>query len=305
MILFASAYVIDETEQVVITRFGKIIGEAKTTPGLNFKVPFIDQANFFPKILMQWDGDPGQIPTKEKTYIWVDAFARWKIVEPIKFLQTVTDVFNANGRLNDIIDPAVRNAITSHRLIEAVRTSNRPLSVLDLGWQEKEEDEDKQRKPVTINFGRRKLTEGILKQAQPKVDKFGIELVDVQIKRIDYVDTVRNSVYNRMIAERKQIAEKIRSEGKGEAQKIRGQKERELKRITSGAYKIAQEIKGKADARATTLYADAFGVDPDFYSFVKTLEVYGNALDQNSSLVMSTDSDFLKYLKTYGEKAQR
>ncbi len=304
VVLFASAYVIDESEQVVITRFGKIIGEAKTTPGLNFKVPFIDQANFFPKILLQWDGDPGQIPTKEKTYIWVDSFARWKIVDPIKFLQTVTDVFNANGRLNDIIDPAVRNAITSHRLIEAVRTSNRPLSVLDLGWQNQEGDEDRQRKPVKINVGRRKLTQGILKQAQPKVDKFGIELVDVQIKRIDYVDTVRNSVYNRMIAERKQIAEKIRSEGKGEAQKIRGQKERELKRITSEAYKTAQTIKGSADAEATKLYADAFGIDPDFYSFVKTLEVYGNALDHNSSLVMSTDSDFFQYLKRYNEKAQ-
>ncbi len=301
MLVFASAYVVDESEQVVITRFGKIIGEAKTTPGLKLKVPFIDQATFFPKILLQWDGDPGQIPTKEKTYIWVDAFARWKIVDPIKFLQTVTDVFNANGRLNDIIDPAVRNAITSHRLIEAVRTSNRPLSFLDLGWQEEESEENRKRKQAKINIGRRKLIEGILKQAQPKVDKFGIELVDVQIKRIDYVDTVRNSVYNRMIAERKQIAEKIRSEGKGEAQKIRGQKERELKRITSEAYKAAEEIKGAADAEATKLYADAFSVDPDFYSFVKTLEVYGNALDQNSSLVMSTDSDFFQYLKRYTE----
>ncbi|AOY58055.1 protease modulator HflC [Desulfococcus multivorans] len=301
MVLFASAYVVDETEQVVITRFGRIIGDAKTTPGLKLKLPFIDQANFFPKILLQWDGDPGQIPTKEKTYIWVDAFARWKIVDPIKFLQTVTDVFNANGRLNDIIDPAVRNAITSHKLIEAVRTSNRPLSFLDLGWQEEEEEESKERKQAKINYGRRKLLEGILKQAQPKVDQFGIELVDVQIKRIDYVDTVRNSVFNRMIAERKQIAEKIRSEGRGEAQKIRGQKERELKRITSEAYRTAEVIKGKADAEATKLYAEAFNLDPDFYSFVKTLEVYGNALGQNSSLVMSTDSDFLQYLKGYAE----
>lgn len=301
MVAFTSAYVVDESEQVVITRFGKIIGEPKTTPGLKFKAPFIDQANFFPKLLMQWDGDPGQIPTKEKTYIWVDSFARWKIVDPIKFLQSVTDVYNANGRLNDIIDPAVRNAITSHNLIEAVRTSNRPLSFLDMGWQEQEGGEDKQRKQANITIGRERLIAGILKQAQPKVDQFGIELVDVQIKRIDYVDTVRNSVYNRMIAERKQIAEKIRSEGMGEAQKIRGQKERELKRITSEAYKTAEEIKGRADAEATKLYADAFGIDPDFYSFVQTLEVYGNALEQNSSVILSTDSDFLKYLKRYIE----
>jgi membrane protease subunit HflC len=301
MIVYASAYVVDETEQVVITRFGKIIGDAKTTPGLKLKVPFIDQANFFPKILLQWDGDPGQIPTKEKTYIWVDAFARWKIVDSIKFLQTVTDVFNANGRLNDIIDPAVRNAITSHRLIEAVRTSNRPLSFLDLGWKEQESEGRQQRQQSKINIGRRKLLEGILKQAQPKVDKFGIELVDVQIKRIDYVDTVRNSVYNRMIAERKQIAEKIRSEGIGEAQKIRVQKERELKRITSEAFKTAEELKGAADAEAARIYADAFGVDPDFYSFVKTLEVYNNALGQNSSLVISTDSEFFRFLKDPGQ----
>ncbi|WP_373500119.1 protease modulator HflC [Desulfococcus sp.] len=303
MIAFTSAYVVDESEQVVITRFGKIIGEAKTTPGLKFKMPFVDQANSFPKLLMQWDGDPGQIPTKEKTYIWVDSFARWKIVDPIKFLQSVTDVFNANGRLNDIIDPAVRNAITSYRLIEAVRTSNRPLSSLDSGWQEQGAEASKQRQQTEITIGRKKLIEGILKQAQPKVDQFGIELVDVQIKRIDYVDTVRNSVYNRMIAERKQIAEKIRSEGTGEAQKIRGQKERELKRITSEAYKTAEEIKGGADAEATKLYADAFGIDPDFYSFVQTLEVYGTALEQNSSIIMSTDSDFLKYLKRYLDPA--
>jgi len=301
-ILFTSAYVVDETEQVVITQFGRIIGESKTTPGLKFKIPFIQKALRYPKNLLQWDGEPGQVPTKEKTYILVDAFARWKIVDVIKFLQTVggidvkDSIFKANLKLNDIIDPAVRNFITSNRLIEAVRKTNRTLEL-------KADDERNAYidTEYNITIGREKITAGILKQAQPKLDKFGIELVDVKIKRINYVDTVRNSVYNRMIAERKQIAEKFRSEGKGEAQKIRGEKERELKRITSEAYKEAQEIKGKADAEATKLFADAFGLDPEFYSFTKTLEIYSTALETNTSLFLSTDSEFFKYFKGYSD----
>ena len=300
-ILYQSAFIVDETEQVVITQFGRIIGEPITSPGLKFKVPFIQQAQFFPKNLLQWDGDPGQIPTKEKTYIWVDAFARWKIVDPVKFLQTVTDVFNATGRLNDIIDPAVRNFITSNDLIEMIRKSNRKLDLLEIqqvSLEEIRQDEGLDT-DYTIKLGREKITEAILKQAQPKLDKFGIELVDVKIKRVNYVDTVRDSVYKRMIAERKQIAEKFRSEGRGEAQKIRGQKERDLKEIESEAYKTAQQIKGKADAESTAIYADAFSLDPEFYSFQKTLDLYGSALDENSSLVLSTDSELLKYFKGY------
>lgn len=310
-VVYASAYIVDETEQVVVTRFGKIIGEPVTEPGLNFKMPILDQANYFPKNLLQWDGDPGQIPTKGKTYIWVDTFARWKIVDPVKFLQTVTDVYNAVGKLNDIIDPAVRNFITSYRLIEAVRTSNRQLPTIEISYENQsvsdKELETKNRNEVdegvdyTIAMGRQKIVEGILKQAQPKIDKFGIELVDVQFKRINYVDTVRKSVYNRMIAERKQIAEKIRSEGQGEARKIIGQKERDLKQISSEAYRKAQELKGKADAESTQLYAEAYSVDPEFYTFIKTLELYRDALDKNSSLVISTDSDIFKYLKSYSD----
>lgn len=301
-IVYTSAYVVDETEQVVITQFGRIIGEPKTTPGLKFKVPFIQDALRFPKNLLQWDGDPGQIPTKEKTYIWVDAFARWKIVDVVEFLQTIggidinDSIFKANIKLNDIIDPAVRNFITSNRLIETVRKTNRTLEL--------KADEERNAYIDTeynITIGRERITAGILKQAQPKLDKFGIELVDVKIKRVNYVDTVRNSVYNRMIAERKQIAEKFRSEGKGEAQKIRGEKERELKRITSEAYREAQEIKGKADAEATKLFADAFGLDPEFYSFTKTLEIYSTALETNTSLFLSTDSEIFQYFKGYSD----
>jgi membrane protease subunit HflC len=294
-LVYNAAYTVDETEQVIITQFGRIVGTPKTDPGLRFKVPFIQQANYFAKNLLDWDGDPGQVPTLDKTFIWVDTFARWKITDPVKFFQTVNNPFNAVGKLNDIIDPAVRNFITSHSLIEAVRKSSRLLDTSDV------EIEDRIRTSYAVSVGREKITQGILKQAQPKLAQFGIELVDVKIKRINYVEQVRKSVYGRMIAERKQIAEKYRSEGKGEAQKILGERERDLQKITSQAYRTAQEIKGKADAEATIIYAEAYGVDPQFYSFVQTLETYDQSLDEKNTLILSTESEFLKYLKEYPE----
>ena len=293
--LFSAAYVVDETEQVVVTQFGRVIGEPKIEPGLYFKLPILQQATYFPKNLLQWDGDPGQIPTLDKTYIWVDAFARWKIIDPVKFFQTVNNVTGARSRLDNIIDPAVRNLITENRLIETVRRTNRKLDTFEIG----REEEDTPAAIFQITTGREKITEEIVAQAQPKLNQFGIELVDVKLKRINYVEQVRESVYARMIAERRQIAEKFRSEGQGEARKILGNKERDLKSITSEAYRTAQEIRGKADAEATRLYAEAFGVDPDFYSFTKTLETYSESMDKNSSLVLSTDSEFFKYLKDY------
>jgi membrane protease subunit HflC len=296
ILIYGGIYTVDETEQVVITQFGRIVGSPKINPGLKFKIPFIQNANRFPKNLLEWDGDPGQIPTLDKTFIWVDTFARWKIVEPISFFQTVNNRFNAIGKLNDIIDPAVRNFITSHSLIEAVRNTNREMDTLEIGLDEVERG---QQTSYAVDVGRANITKGILAQAQPKLTPFGIELVDVKIKRINYVEQVRKSVYGRMIAERKQIAEKFRSEGKGEARKILGEKERDLKKITSEAYKAAQEIKGTADAESTRIFAEAFNRDPEFYSFMKTLELYGDALDKNSELILSTDSDFFKYLKGY------
>ena len=298
-IVYASAFVVDETQQVVVTQFGRVVGNPKTEPGLYFKIPLIQDATYFPKNLQEWDGDPGQIPTLDKTYIWVDSFARWKIVDPIKFLQTVNNTISAKGRLDDIIDPAVRNFITSYRLIETVRLSNRELDTFELGL---EDEKRESRNLYQVATGREKITEGILRQAQPKLSPFGIELVDVKIKRINYVEEVRDSVYGRMIAERQQIAEKFRSEGKGEAQKILGDKERDLKRISSEAYRSAQQIKGKADAEATQIYAEAYGIDPDFFSFTKSLEVYNETLGKDSAMVLSTDSDFLKYIN--GQTAQ-
>ena len=290
---YAAAYVVDETEQVVITQFGKVVGEPKTEPGLYFKVPFIQQPNYFLKNIQAWDGNPGQIPTRDKTYLWVDAFARWRIVDPVAFFRTVTDRFSAMKRLDDIINPAVRNAVTSHELIETVRTSNRSMTTLE-GKDEAQRD--------VIKTGREKLNNMILKASQPKLDRFGIELIDVKMKRVNYVKKVRDSVYGRMIAERKQMAEKIRSEGQGEAKRIMGQKERDLLEIQSGAYRKAEEIKGDADAKATQIYADAYSVDPEYYSFTQSLDVYTQSLDKTSNLVLSTDSELLKYLKDFSGK---
>ncbi|SLM32933.1 HflC [Desulfamplus magnetovallimortis] len=300
-ILFASAYIVDETEQVVITQFGKAVGEPVKTPGLKFKVPFIQKANYFPKNLQEWDGDPGQVPTKDKTFIWVDTFARWKIVDPVKYFQTVNNMVSALGRLDDIIDPAMRNFLTSFRLVESVRNSDRPMDTFE-GIGDSDKAEGTIYSQYRIKVGRSEITKRIMAQAQPKLKPFGIELVDVKIKRINYVEKVRDAVYGRMIAERSQIAEKFRAEGKGEASNIRGDKEKDLQRIKSEAYKAAEEIKGKADAEATAIYAASYGADPEFYSFLKTLEVYKSTLDKSSSLVLSTDSDFMKYFKGIKQK---
>ncbi len=293
-----SIYVVDETEQVVVTRFEKV-NRTVTNPGLKVRIPFIEKTLFFPKNLQEWDGDPGQVPTKDKTYIWVDTFARWKIVDPETFFKTVRDVNRAKQRLDEIIDPAVRNFITSNRLIEAVRNSNRSLDSLDDSVYENGQNSQNENYKTSFEVfvGRDQIDSAILNQAKPKLAKFGIEIVDVKFKRINYVKEVRDSVYKRMIAERKQIAEKFRSEGQGEANKIAGEKERELKKIESEAYKTAQEIMGTADAEATRLYAKSFGLDPEFYSFTKTLKIYEKALSGDSSVVMSTASDIFRYLK--------
>ena len=292
--LFTSAYVVDETELVVITQFGKVMGEPVTTPGLNFKMPFIQKTDYFPKNLQEWDGDPGQVPTKDKTFIWVDTFARWKIVDPVKYFQTVNNMISAQSRLDDIIDPAMRNLITSYRLVETVRDTDRPMDTFDTDHEEGEKSAVTR---YSIKMGRSEITRQIMAQAHPKLMEFGIELVDVKIKRINYVEKVRTAVYGRMIAERRQIAEKYRAEGKGEASNIRGDKEKDLQVIKSEAYKTAQEIKGLADAKATAIYASAYGVAPEFYSFSRTLDVYKEFLDKSTSLILSTDSDFMQYFK--------
>ncbi|BCS97331.1 protein HflC [Desulfoluna limicola] len=293
-VLVMSAYTVDETEQVVVTRFGKVIGTPVADAGLHFKVPFVDQVNTFPKNLQEWDGETGEIPTLNKTYILVDTFARWRVVDPVLFFQTCRDMRGAMIRISDIIDPAVKNAIASYDLIETVRNSDRLVNVDDPIFGV---TGDAAKANKTIKAGRTVITRQIMNNAGEKLKGFGIDLVDVKLKRLNYRDDVRNSVYDRMIAERTQIVEKFRSEGRGEAQRIRGEMEKELKKIESEAYRTAQELKGKADAEVTRIYADAYGRDPEFYSFTKSLEVYGDALNKESTLILSTDSEFLKYLK--------
>ncbi|MFH0812884.1 MAG: protease modulator HflC [Pseudomonadota bacterium] len=294
-LLLSSFFTVDETKQVVLTQFGKPVGNTITEPGLKFKIPFIQKVNYFPKNLLEWDGDAGQIPTLDKTYIWVDVFARWRIKDPLKFFRTAYNEIGGQKKLDDIIDPAVRNFVTSYHLIELVKNSNRPMDISEVGLEQIGE----KAAIAEVKTGREKITRMILEQAQPKLAEFGIDLVDVRIKRINYVAEVEKAVYGRMIAERKQIAEKFRSEGMGESKKIEGEKEKELKIISSDAYRKVQETKGKADAEATRLYSEAFNRDPEFYSFTKALEVYQNIFDEDTSLVLSTDSDLLKYLKGY------
>lgn len=289
-------FIVDETQQVVITQFGKPVGKPITTPGLHFKKPIIQQVHYFEKRLLQWDGDPNQIPTKDKKYIWVDTTARWKISNALEFLQSVNNEMGAHARLDDIINSATRDAVTSHLLVETVRNSNRIL-------ESKEEGDDlivTEEAVEHIKTGRQALEKLILKKARKLAPQYGIELVDVRIKRINYVQDVRNKVYERMIAERKRAAEKYRSEGQGRRAEIGGQREKELKLITSEAYRKAQGLKGKADASAISIYARAYSRNPDFYSFLKTLETYRKTIDENSTIMLTTDSDYYKYLKEMG-----
>lgn len=285
-------YSVDETEQVILTQFGRPVGGPVREAGLHFKIPFIQTVNRFNKNILEWDGDPSQIPTLDKTFIWVDIFARWRIVDPLQFFLKVNNETVAQGQLDAIINAATRNVIQSHHLIEAVRNSNRSMEIVAAPIREESVPY-----VTTVVNGREKLTRMILENAQPKLQEIGIQLVDVRIKRVMYIQDVQKKVFERMIAERNQIAEKYRSEGKGESQKIEGKMQRELKTIRSEAYRRSQEIQGKADAEAARIYAEAYGRDPEFYTFVKTLDLYKNLPDKEIEIVLGTESDLFKYLK--------
>ncbi len=296
IILIDALYVVKETNQVIITQFGEPIGGAITEPGLHIKVPFIQKANYFEKRWLEWDGDANQIPTKDKKYIWVDTYARWRISDPLVFFQRLHNERGAQSRLDDIIDGETRNAVAKYDLIEIVRSSNREfelteeLILLDIASDIPE-----------ITIGREKIAEIILETCSKITPEFGVELKDIRIKRVNYVDEVQQKVFERMIAERQRIASLYRSEGDGKSAEIRGQKERELKKITSEAYLKVQEIKGQADAKATRIYADAYNLDPEFYQFMRTLESYPTTLDEETWLILTTDSEFFKYLKKTGK----
>ncbi|RKY88468.1 protease modulator HflC [candidate division KSB1 bacterium] len=292
----SALFTVDQTQQAVVTQFGKPVREI-TEPGLKIKIPFIQQVHYFDKRLLQWDGRPTRIPTLDKKYIWVDTCARWRINNSLKFLQSVAGSESiAQAKLDNIIEGAVRNYISDNKLIEIVRNSNRPIYTTQVTAGGKEIRVKREVEP--IEKGREKITRTILKNAAEKALPLGIQVIDVRIKRINYVESVRQRVFERMIAERKQMAAQYRSQGEGEKSKILGDKEIQLKTILSQAYRESQEIKGKADAEATKIYAEAFGKDPEFYSFVKTLEIYKSTLDRNTWLILTTDSDYLKYLKS-------
>jgi membrane protease subunit HflC len=294
LIVFLNAfYIVSETNQVIITQFGDPIGGAITKPGLHMKVPFIQKANYFEKRWLEWDGDANEIPTKDKKYIWVDTYARWRISDPLVFFQRVRDERGAQSRIDDIIDGETRNAIANFDLIEIVRSTNREFEMT-----EEAEILDLASALVKIQTGRERIAQIILEKSSGTTPEIGVELKDVKIKRINYVDEVERKQFDRMISERQRIASKYRSEGDGKSAEIRGQKEKELLKIQSEAYRTAQEVKGKADAEATAIYADAYNRDPEFYQFMKTLEVYRNIMDKETWLLLSTDAEFLKYLKS-------
>jgi membrane protease subunit HflC len=298
IILSNAIFIVDQTQQAMVIQFGRPIREV-TEPGLKIKLPIIQQVVTFDKRLLQWDGRPTRIPTRDKKYIWVDTCARWRIISPLKFLESVEgSEAIAQSKLDNIIEGAMRDRIADNELIEVVRNSNRAMYT---GQVSAGGVEIRVQKEVgEIEVGREMITRAILEDAAEKTLPLGIELVDVRIKRINYVESVRERVFERMIAERLQMAAQYRSQGEGEKSKILGDKEIQLKTILSQAYQESQGIKGQADAEATKIYAEAYNKDPEFYSFVRTLELYKNTLDKNTWLILTTDSDYLKYLKSLG-----
>lgn len=287
-------YIVEEGKQVIITQFGQPIGESITSAGLHLKMPFIQKITTFEKRILEWDGYPNEIPTKDKRYIWIDTTARWKIVDPLKFFKTVANERGAQAILDGIIDAAVRDAVTSQNSTEIVRSSNRLLQEYKQLLKDEFIDEGAL---ATIEMGREKIRQEIVEKAQGDLGtRYGIELIDVRIKRVNYIEKVRRNVYERMIAERKRAAEQYRSEGRGIRAEIEGKTEKELKEILSEAYKKSQIIKGKADAESTKIYADAYNKDPEFYSFLKTLETYNTTVDKNTTIILTTEGEYFKYL---------
>lgn len=287
-----AVFIVDESQQVIITQLGKPIGDPIVEPGLHFKVPFLQKAIKLDRRWLEWDGAKNEMPTKDKKFIFVDAFARWRIADPLLYFQRVRDERGAQSRLDDIIDGATRNAIAGYDLIEVVRSTNRDFDV-----SEEIQDILGDQVSADIAVGREGIAKEILAKSAAITPEFGIELVDVRLKRVDYVESVRQKVYDRMISERQRIAERNRSEGQGKSAEIRGQMERELLRIRSEAFKEAEQMRGKADAEASRIYANAYSRDPRFYQFVKTLETWEKTLGKDTRLLLSTDAEFLKYLE--------
>lgn len=293
VLLVTAVYTVSEAEQIVITQFGRPVGDPVVEPGIHLKLPFIQQVHRFDKRFLEWDGDPNQLPTRDKRFIWLNTYARWRISDPLLFFQRLHDERGAQTRLDDILDGETRDSIANHDLVELVRSTNRrPESSED-------EPEDEAEFP-DIRVGREKIRREILVAARERTSDLGIEILDVQFKRIAYVEEVRERVYDRMIAERQRIAERYRSEGQGQASRILGEMDRELKRIQSEAFREAEEIRGRADAEATSIYAAAYdrsASSRQFYSFLKSLETLPATVDEQTTVVLSTDGELYRFLE--------
>ena len=291
VLLGQTAYTVSETEQVIITRLGEPVGDPVVESGLHFKIPFIERINVFEKRFLEWDGNPNQVPTKDKRFIWVDTYARWRIVDPLLFFQRLRDERGAQSRLDDILDGETRNAVAQHDLIELVRSTNRNPEDVPIESEEESVILDK------IAQGRQEITREILTTAASRTADLGIEILDLRFKRINYVEEVQQDVFARMIAERQRIAQQFRSEGQGEAARIDGERERELAQIVSEAYREAEALRGEADAEATRVYAEAYNSDADFYAFTKSLETYEETMDPSTVFILGTDSELLRFLR--------
>ena len=297
VVLFASAYTVNETKQAIITQFGKPVGDPVTSSGLHFRTPFVQTVHMIEKRFLEWDGRPTEMPTKDKTYIEVDTFGRWRISDAKQYFERLRDERSAESRLDNILGSETRNAIAKHELIEVIRTTKDRQPAQDATLVDTPGNIGILY-PITL--GRAAIEQEIFENAASKLTDFGIELLDIRFKRINYNNSVRQRIYERMISERQQIAERFRSEGAGEAAKITGKKERDLQEIESEAYKTVETIRGQADARATQIYADAFNQGDksiEFYEFTKSMESYERMLDEDATLILSTDSELFKFLK--------
>lgn len=297
-------YVVSEVEQVIVTQFGKPVGEPVITAGLKFKVPFVQAVNPIDKRILEWDGSPSDMPTKDKLYVAVDLFARWRIVDPLQYFLRLRDERSAQSRLDDILGSETRNAVAKHELIEIIRTTKDRVPLRDTSLTDAERDFGAL---VPIQKGRRMVEQEIFRAAADKVKVFGIELLDIRFKRINYNESVRPKIYDRMISERRQIAERFLSEGNGEAARIRGNRIRDLNKIQSEAYRQVEEIRGVADAEATSIYARAYNQSPqavEFYEFTRTMQAYKSIITVDSTLVFSTNSDLFKFLKGMSPNGQ-
>jgi modulator of FtsH protease HflC len=291
--LYSSVFVLDETQQAIVTQFGKPVGPPRVEPGINYIIPFIQRVQYFDKRYLEWDGDPNQVPTKDKKFIFVDTYARWEITNPLQFFIRLNDERSGQSRLDDILDGETRNAVASHELIDLVRSTNRKPDVSEGIFEDMEILDD-------ITVGREKIEKMILEKANDRTSDLGIRILDFRFKRMNYVTEVRNRVYERMVSERNRIADQFRSEGQGEARKIQGNKERDLAKIQSEAVMEAEKIRGMADAEATAIYASAYNRSPEareLYKFLRSMESLEKSMDERTSIIISTDSEFYRYLK--------